>query len=516
MNFFRKHGLLFVVFITGAAVLVVEILALRILSPYYGNTIFSASSVISVILAALSLGYYVGGKAADKYPSLRVFFGIILVSGVLVFFLERFITGILPNVAHNFSIFWGPLIAAVVMFFVPSFLLGTLSPYVIKLQQQIYADQGIGTISGRTFFWSTLGSIVGSLMTGFVLIPNFPINNIIMSVGIILILLGAIPLIVFKVKKKFLISLLVIVASNIFIVATSAGEENKGLIYKKDGVYQEIAIYDLVHRENNRPVRLFYQGRSADSGVYKDSDELLFKYFWYYDIYKILKPQVNNFMLIGTAAYIVPKEIMAKLPDTEMDLVDIEPGLMDLAIKYFDFKPNDKVHDYVDDGRSFLYHSDKKYDYIFGDAFSSFYSMPTHLSTREFFQIAKSKLTEEGIFVGNFIGSLALDEKSVTWSQVKTFKEVFPNSHFIATTDTKTEEIQNILFVGHNSETKIDMTSPENMAKLGPLSSDLDQKLIDVDAYDLDRYQILTDNFAPVDYLTGFLLKKVRHKPSYY
>lgn len=517
MDFFRKNGLLVTVFITGAAVLVVEILALRILAPYYGNTIFSASSVISIILAALSLGYYGGGKLADKYPSLKIFFATILTSGFLIFFLQAFIMNVLPKIAHNFSLIWGPLLMATIMFFVPALLLGTLSPYVIKLQQVLAPDQGIGSISGKVFFWSTLGSILGSLATGFVLVPNFSISSIIMAVGISLIVLGLVPLIFMGIGKKMLMNILLLIFCNFVVVGLAFAQEQKdpNLIFEKDGVYQKLSVYNGQNK-SGRPIRVFFQEKSLSSGMYLDSDDLLFEYSWYWDIYKILKPEAKDFMIIGAAAYTLPKEILNTLPEAEVDVVDIEPGLIDIAKEYFDFKPDDRLHDYIDDGRGFLYNSDKQYDYIFGDAFSSFYSMPTHLTTLEFFQTVKSKLTPDGIFVGNFIGDLTPSDESLTLSQIKTFKEVFPNSYFIAVDDPDIYGVQNIIFVGQNSDEMVDLASAENRAKLSKLSSGLDEKLVDLNRYSFEKYLTLRDNYAPVEYLTSLMLKQLENKPAYY
>jgi predicted membrane-bound spermidine synthase len=116
------------VFITGASVLILEVVAVRILSPYYGNTIFTVSSVISVILLALSVGYYVGGALADRRPSLEWFFSIILAGGVLLlaFHLIGIVT--LPKIGPALSIVSGPLVSAGLLFLAPALLLGAVAP----------------------------------------------------------------------------------------------------------------------------------------------------------------------------------------------------------------------------------------------------------------------------------------------------------------------------------------------------------------------------------------------------
>jgi MFS family permease len=202
MKNLKKIELPFVVFLTGACVLIIEVLATRILASYYGNTIFTMSSVISIVLAALSVGYYFGGKIADRYPSEKVFYSIILISGISVIFLYFSVLFLLPLIGYKLSIVSGPIISAVVLFFLPSLLLGTLSPFAIKLQQKYFPEKGMGSITGEIFFWSTLGSIFGSLFTGFVLIALFGINQIVLAVAVVLIILGSFPLLKGDQKKN--------------------------------------------------------------------------------------------------------------------------------------------------------------------------------------------------------------------------------------------------------------------------------------------------------------------------
>jgi len=173
MELIKKNFLLFVVFLTGASVLIIEIVAVRILSPYYGNTIFTVSSVISVILAALSLGYYAGGKLADRYPSQRYFFGIILLSGLALLFFHFVGTIALRPLSVTFSISSGPLISSIILFLLPAFLLGTLSPYAIKLQSDHSPEQGVGSVAGEIFFLVNRGKYCWKLVSGFCLNPSF-------------------------------------------------------------------------------------------------------------------------------------------------------------------------------------------------------------------------------------------------------------------------------------------------------------------------------------------------------
>lgn len=198
MNLLKSTLLPFAVFVTGASVLIVEVVGVRILAPFYGNTIFTVSSVISVILLALSCGYYLGGRLADRRPRLKYFFALILASGLMLLFFYSLGALILPILSLKLSISSGPLVSATLLFLLPALLLGTLGPYAIKVQSARTPQTGIGAIAGNIFFWSTLGSIAGSLSAGFLLIPRFGIHRILITNGLVLCVVGFVPMLVFR------------------------------------------------------------------------------------------------------------------------------------------------------------------------------------------------------------------------------------------------------------------------------------------------------------------------------
>lgn len=506
-DFFKRNLLLFIVFITGAAVLVVEVIAVRILSPYFGNTMFTVSSVLGVILAALSLGYYYGGKMADKYPSEKLFFGIIFVSGASILFLQFLNIIVLPILGYALSINSGPLISSVILFFIPALLMGTLSPLVIKLQHLRIPEKGIGTISGQVFFWSTLGSIFGSLFTGFVLIPHFGIDHIVLTTGIILIVLGLLPIAIMTGTKKLIARLIIllVIAGGLMAFSQSV-KSNSGFLYQKDGVYERLLIYDDEYQ--GRPARFFVQDRSSSGAMFLDGDDLAFEYTKYYSLYKTFKPEAKEFLAIGGGIYSVPKQILNELPEANVDVVEIEPELEKLAKEYFELPDDPRLTTYIEDGRRYLHDTDKQYDVIFSDVYFSIYSVPTHFTTQEFYQLAKEKLSDDGIFVANFIGSLSRQKPSLLLTEMKTFDSVFDNTYYFATRSPARSSMQNIIFVGVNGDKKIDWSAEEILAIDDPIIQKAGQQIINTDRFDFSEYPILTDNYAPVDYLTAISLNR--------
>lgn len=506
MNFLRRNSLLFLVCITGASVLVVEVIGVRILSPYFGNTIYSFSSILGVVLAALSIGYYVGGIFADKHPHERWFFGIIFVSGITVLGIQLLQRLVLPLIGYNLSIVSGPLIASLVLFFVPCVLLGMLSPFVVTLQKLRAPEQGIGSVAGKVFFWSTIGSIAGSLLAGFVLIPRFGIDEILVTVGIILLILG---MKVFfggaRGAKK--VTLAVVAAAVLLGGVVSASPSNSALLYSREGLYQRIVLYDGEY--NSRPARFFMQDRWVSGGIYLDSDEHVFDYTKYYALYKMFKPDTKRTLVLGGGVYIVPKALLQETAELTVDVVEIEPELVSLAHRYFGLPLSERLHNHVTDGRRFLYDTQEPYDMIFSDVYYSLYSIPVHFTTKEFFELAQARLSSEGVFIANLVGSLAPGKNDFILSEMKTFREAFPNSYFFAVTSPETSDIQNIMFVGHKSDARIDIGSEENQKRMSQLIPDLSSKLIDVQQLDFASAITMTDNYAPVDYLMAKLLKDI-------
>jgi len=509
IKFFKRNILFASVFITGACVLIIEVVAVRILSPYYGNTIFTVSSVITVILAALSLGYYAGGRLADKRPSLKLFFSIILISSLVLLGLHFIGSAFLPFLGYFFSISLGPLISSSLLFFLPAFLLGTLSPFAIKLQKTLLPEQGIGNVSGKIFFWSTLGSIFGSLGTGFVLIPRLGISQIIIATGVVLFLLGALPLLKLKAKKEYLQN-----AAILFIVLAGAmffwiRQTESSFIFVRDGIYEKIKIFDRQHK--GRPTRFLQQDRGLSGAMFLDSEDpkdLAVDYTKYYLVYKIFKPEIGSALVLGGGAYSVPRALLAENPELVVDVCEIEPSLFGLAREYFNLPDSSRLRNYIEDGRRFLHDSEKKYDLIFSDVYYSLFSVPSHFTTQEFFKIAKEKISQNGLFVANLIGDLSKQQPSFIMSEIKTFQTVFPNSYFFAVESPSEISFQNIIFVGHNSNKKTDIENLPLENYSDPVLLSLKEKMIDLGEFDLSLYPILLDNFSPTDYLIARMLQR--------
>jgi len=505
-----------VVFITGACVLVVEVVATRILAPYFGNTIYSYSSILGVVLAALSIGYYFGGRLADNRPEEKLFYSIVALGGAAIFLLHILTITLLPTLSDTLSITSGPLVASAFLFLPPAVLLGTLSPFAIKLQQVYAPSKGVGTIAGEMFFWSTLGSIAGSLLTGFVLVPYFGVDHIILGVGFLVISLGLVPLLILNGKRFRFKGGLFLLAALMFVtqapVIADVTNIPGTLVYRDDGLYERISIYD--DQLNGRPARFFQQDRSYSGAMYLDSNELAYDYTKYYSVYKLLKPDTREALVIGGGAYSIPKALLQDSPDMHVDVSEIEPSLYDLGQKYFKVPKTDRLTNYTEDGRRLLSKSDKTYDLIFSDVYYSAYSVPAHFTTQEFFELARDRMNQDGVFVANLIGSLDQQTPSFILSEMRTFQKAFPNSYFFASGSPDSLSTQNIVFVGSKSDKKLDLNSEAVTRQDDPTLARLGSKAVDPRNFDLGQYPVLTDNYAPIEYLLTPVLRQQKQSAA--
>ncbi len=497
------------VFFTGACVLVIEIVAVRILSPYFGNTLFTVSSVLSVILAALSVGYVVGGKLADRKHSLIQFFHIITVSGVLVLVFYLLGLFLLPIIGFVLPISWGVLVAAFLLFMIPALFLGLLSPYAVKLYSVERTHDGVGSVSGVIFFWSTFGSITGSVLTGFVLVPYFGVHTIMLSTGMALFLLGMLAQCMLGTPARRFVARILFVCVLIAVTTYIVRATDHDAIYVRDGVYEKITVRDGVY--NGRPTRFFLQDRSTSGGMHLDTSDpsdLVFPYTTYARVYRLFDVDPARALVLGGGAYSIPKALINEDDDVVVDVSEIEPGLIDIGKKYFALPETDRIRTFIQDGRQQLREATTSYDLIFSDVYYSLFSIPSHFTTQEFFRLAHERLAVGGVFVANLIGDLSRSSPSITMSVIKTFRSEFPNSYVFAADDAHSTAIQNIMLVGVKSKVPFDISTLAARAGTQPPFPQLASRLVDLERFRFDEQQLLTDAFAPTERMTAHLFRR--------
>jgi hypothetical protein len=198
LNF--KGFLLLIAFVCGAIVMGIELVGSRVLAPFFGSSIFVWGSLISVFMGALSLGYYTGGRFSDKNPHLYKLAAVLLISAFLILLIPLIGKPVNNFISElNIDVRWSTLIASTVLFFCPVALLGVVSPYIIKMSTN-HLDS-IGVSSGSVYAISTLGSILGTLVTSFYLISLIGVSAIFNCFALILIILALVMISVGALSK---------------------------------------------------------------------------------------------------------------------------------------------------------------------------------------------------------------------------------------------------------------------------------------------------------------------------
>jgi spermidine synthase len=492
----KKHFLELIVFFCGAVVMIYEIAGSRVLGPYLGTSIFIWTSLIGIILGSLSLGYWLGGRLADRKPTFSALAWIILLSAVLVgittMIKEPFLT-LLPRFISGLK--WQSVIASIILFAPASVFLGMVSPYAVRLK--IKALQTSGTTVGQLYAISTFGSIAGTFAAGFYLIPAMGTTNILVTISL---LLAVISVTLFLPEKKTGNSIPAIIFIIITLYLFIQNELKAKPYIDLDTRYSRVWIYDAVDPGCGKTVKYLRINNESSSAMFPESDDLVFPYARYYRLAEHFTPGFKSTLILGGAAYSYPKYFLEKYPDATIDVVEIDPELTRLAHEHFRLKDNPRMKIFHEDARTFLNRADRKYDIIYGDAYKSLYTIPWHLTTVEAAQRTYNMLNDSGCLLLNIISSVEGDASLFLQAELATYREVFPYVFVFAVMDPKDAQIvQSTMLVAVKSE-----TSPVMESKDPELADFLSHEVTGRIATTLP---VLTDEFAPVDFYTNKAIK---------
>lgn len=484
-----------IIFIVDAIGMILELVASRLISPYFGSSNTVWTSVIGIILLSTSLGNYIGGKIADKQEQKEKLKLTLVISSLFILLIpliQNEILTLISNFIASEKI--GAIIVAVVLFFGPSMFLGIVNPILIKLE--LDSIENVGKITGQMSAIGTIGGLTGTFLGGFVLVPNIGSIYILYVLNIIVCLI--IPLVEFKIKDKFNIYIVIsIIFSIIFMSGALNQNSNNGELvlegeFEKqlsmDTQYGRVLIYNTLFAK--QPVRILNIDSGYESATFIEEDkinELVFGYTKLYDLMFQCKDNIQDVLLIGGAGYSYPKYFISHYPNKNIDVVEIDPDVTEIAKKYFfldklikdyDLENNKRLGLITADGRVYLNNTSKKYDVILNDAFSGYNPAKT-LTTVEAVRSVKKSLNEGGAYLSNVIGSLD-DSKNSKFlkAEINTIKQVFKNVYLIMVDRTDESQISNNMVIGTDRDLEF-----ENSFN------------IEID----DNEIIITDDYCPVD-----------------
>jgi spermidine synthase len=483
-----------IVFISSACIMILELSAGRIVAPYVGVSLYTWTSIIGIVLAGISLGNYMGGRLADRYGSLRLLGILFLLSGLTSFGVLA-VDLIGTRLPGDWPVILEILVLVTVLFFIPCVILGTISPVVAKLAVRDLAKTG--TTVGKIYAAGTVGSIVGTFATGFVLIAWFGTTTIVWGVALALI---GMALIFFWVGRWQ-----AAVAGVLVVVIGLAGAQAAGWLGSRctlETNYFCIKVRD--EERNGNTVRVLVLDRLVHSySSLEDPTQLVYGYEQLYaQLTRYWAEQGGDprALFIGGGGYTFPRYMESVYSGSEIDVIEIDPGVTQVAYDLLGLDRDTTIRSFNEDARLFLERTpDQGYDLIMGDAFNDF-SVPYHLTTLEFNQRVQAWLDEGGLYLVNIIDGPRAD---FLRSYVGTLRQTF-DYVYLAPTQSGWRQTPRSTFVVIATDTPLDMA---RLIRNKPQNSRLDLTDLLLSDADLDtllaegRAVILTDRYAPVDQL---------------
>ena len=490
-----RRLLLPLVFTGGLASLGIEFAAARLLAPFFGQSLFIWGTLIGLILVYLTIGYYVGGRLADWRPDARFLFQLTAAAALLTAAIPVISRPILSVAQAGFAqisagLVLGSLISVIVLFAVPVILLGMVSPFAIRLR--IRHLETAGNAAGAVYALSTLGSILGTFLPVFWLIPTFGTRPTIFILAFLLGAISAAGLVGSGRRRLYLLIPILIVALAAFAGGGIRAAAYGTRVYETDSAYNYIQVVrsgseTQLLLDDGHAIHSIYDPTTLYTHGYWD-DALLAPYFG-------SGRSPRRVALVGLAGGTVARQFTAIDGPIPIDGVEIDPKIVEVGRKYFAMtEPN--LHVIVADGRYWMATDAGQYDVIFIDAYRQPY-IPWYLTTREFFESARAHLAPGGVLAIN-VGRTASDNRLVD-ALSGTLNAVFPRVFLI----DSSQRFENTVVYATSSSTSVDQFVARAQAETDPRLSPIGTEALANGNVRAARPNgiVFTDDLAPVERL---------------
>ena len=530
-------GLLVVVFLSGGVLLGVEMAASRVLAPFFGNSLFVWASIIGVILGGLAVGYWLGGGLADRFPTPLTLGAVVGAGAVAVLAIP-----LLDRPVIEWVLEWDPgprldpVLCAVLLFGPMSVLLSAVGPIAVRLQ--VRALPRVGRTAGRTFAISTAGSIAGTFVTAFWLIPELGIEQLFVFGAAALFATAALVGAAGKLRAVVVAGVVLALVVGGYAVSlgtqhieplTATSTQNWSPLFRTRGygyldardprAVLEAEGLDVVFAEDTRYHRLAVVDdadtrylrfdNSLQSAMYlRDPFRTRYRYTDFFHLGLAYNREAKNVLFIGLGAGSSEKRLWRDFPRLQIEAVELDPVVVDVAYRYFHLPRDPRLRVEVGDGRRYLAGDVRRWDVIVIDAFFAD-AIPAHLVTQEFLSLARSRLAPGGVVVTNAIGAIAGPGSRLFRSIYKTYRTAFPTvlvHPTILAGDSGDAQYRNLILVATEKAVPGKQQLADRWAALRrqrPSVPDLERPILDRHDGEIPTADVpvLTDDYAPTDAL---------------
>lgn len=502
-----RRYLYFTVFISGMTSLAAEFGASRLLGNIFGTSNPVWAAIIGLILIYLTVGYFLGGRWADRSPYPKTMYAI-LAWGAFTLGVVPYVAGPVLRLAANafdglqVGILAGAFVGVLVLFTVPVTLFGMISPFAIRLSMD---DTGhAGNVAGTIYGISTIGSFIGTFLPTLILIPTIGTTRTFLVFSLALLLVALIGLGLSAGRKALLPYLLMLVALALLAFFGGRGgiKKSAGQIYEIESAYNYIQVLEIngtryLRLNDGQGVHSEYKPQTLEYGG--PWQQFLVAPFFYPDRQPA---QVDRIAIVGLAAGTTARQAAAVFPDVVMDGWEIDPKIVAVGRSYFDMNmPNLNV--FIQDGRWGLANSAQKYDLICVDAYRPPY-IPPHLTTREFFQIAADHLNPDGALAIN-VGR-APDDRRLIDGLGTTIGTIFPSIYVMDIPNTFNSIIYATLQPTLAEDLRANLAVFMVRSDVNPLLTE-SMAMAWANLQPAPKYTIVfTDDLSPIEWMTNNLI----------
>jgi spermidine synthase len=417
-------------FVAGAAVMIVEISANRLLAPNFGNSLHTWTALIGVILIAFSAGGYLGGYWADKFGRMNLLGWLLAGAAVLTMLIPAINTALSPSFAQS-GLISGPVFISLFLFALPGILLGAVSPASVRFYSLAGHDEHVGSAAGTISMLGSLGSFVGTFLSGFVLLSSFGVKAIFLGTGVVLLLLALVAFLLARSQRSTLGQAGGAALVAFFVGFITEPPAQAGVLHTQNSFYHRIEVHERDGIGSKE--RILKLDSTVEGGMREKDGGLILDYQRYWQLAQLNENlKLQRALFIGAGAFGMPEQLSKLNPEAQVDVVEIDPAVIETGRLFFKLNEFPNVHPYAGDARRFLKGTDQTYDLIFGDAYNGIRHIPAHLVTKEFFTEVRSRLSDDGVFLMNVITAVEGPHSELLSAILGTLRSVFPQVEVFA------------------------------------------------------------------------------------